>query len=145
LDDSSASDPDEPTAASNRAVVERYFQMMQQGDPGIGSLLCEDICWVAPQTSPLGRRHEGRAAVQELMGTGVALYDTSRPMQIDIEAMAAEGDRVFVEMSLRARTRAGDAYCNQYVFVFSMREGRIAEIHEYLDTLYTQRMLFDAD
>ena len=42
------------------------------------------------------------------------------------------------------RDRAGGAnYENHYVFVFTIRDGRIAEVHEHLDTLYAQRVLFD--
>jgi ketosteroid isomerase-like protein len=130
-------------AMSNRARVERYFEMVQSGDPGIGDLFCDDIVWVAPQSSPVGRRHEGKAAVLALMGTGIDLYDMSRPMQIETEAVAAEGDRVFVEMTLSATSLGGEPYENHYVFVFLFREDRIAEIHEHLDTLYTQKRLFD--
>jgi len=131
------------SAPDNRALVERYFEMMQAGDPEIGSLFCEDVSWVAPQSSPIGQRHEGKAAVLELMGLGVGLYDMSQPMRIEFDAIAAEADHVFVEMTLSATTRTGDPYRNHYVFVFRMRQGKIAEIHEYLDTLYTQRLLFD--
>jgi hypothetical protein len=133
----------ESTPAAHREIVERYFEMMQQGDPEIARLFCDDVCWVAPQSSPVARRHEGLAAVLELMQTGVGLYDMSRPMELDIEAVAAEGQHVFVELTLRATTRAGEPYANHYVFVFRFRSGRIVEIHEHLDTHYTQRMLFD--
>lgn len=133
----------EKVEAGNRSRVEQYFEMMQKGDPGLGELFCEDICWIAPQSSPVGARHEGKAAVLGLMRTGVDLYDLSQPMQVQIEAMAAEADRVFVEMTMTATTRSGAPYENRYVFVFRFRDGRIAEIHEHLDTLYTQRMLFD--
>lgn len=129
--------------SKQRALVERYFAMMQSGDPEIGSLFSDDIVWVAPQSSPVGERHEGRPAVLELMSMGVSLYDMSQPMQIEFDAIAAEGDHVFVEMTLSATTRGGEAYRNHYVFVFRLAGGLIAEIHEHLDTLYTQRKLFD--
>lgn len=132
------------SAAENpRAIVERYFERMQAGDPEIGSMFADDIVWVAPQSSPVGRRHEGRAAVERLMGQGVGLYDSSHPMQIRFDAIASEGEHVFVEWTLSARTQSGEAYRNHYVFVFRLRGELIAEIHEHLDTLYTQRMLFD--
>jgi ketosteroid isomerase-like protein len=133
----------EADPGSQRAIVERYFEMMQRGDPDIGSLFAEDVCWIAPQSSPVGRRHEGKDAVLALMGTAVELYDMSRPMEIEFAAIAAQGDHVFVEMTLRATTAGGEPYCNHYVFVFRLEQGLIAEIHEHLDTLYTQRMLFD--
>jgi ketosteroid isomerase-like protein len=128
---------------AQRTLVERYFTAVRAGDPDIGALFSEDAVWIAPQSSPVGRRHEGRAAVLELMGKGVGLYDMSHPMEMEIHAMAAEGEHVFVEMTLSARTLAGEAYRNHYVFVFRIRKGLIIEIREYLDTLYGQRMLFD--
>ncbi len=127
----------------NRALVERYFEMVANGDPDVATLFAADACWVAPQSNPLGRHHEGKAAVLELMASGVGLYDASHPMDIRREAVAASGDRVFVEMTIVARTRGGEPYRNHYVFVFRVREGQIVEVHEHLDTLYAQRRLFD--
>lgn len=120
-----------------------YFARMQSGDPSIGELFCDDIVWLAPQSSPVGRRHEGKTAVLTLMGTGTDLYDLTQPMDVHLEAAAAEGDRVFVELTLSATTQSGEAYTNHYVFVFRFRDGLISEIHEHLDTLYTQKKLFD--
>jgi len=128
---------------AHRAIVERYFASVGSGDPEIGALFSDDAVWIAPQSLPVGRRHEGKAAVLELMGKGVGLYDMSLPMEMEIDAMAAEDEHVFVEMTLRARTLAGEAYRNHYVFVFRIRGGLIVEIREHLDTLYAQKLLFD--
>ena len=136
------SSPESP-AARNREIVERYFSLMQAGAPEIEALFTQDARWLAPQSSPLGRRHEGKAAVLELMGSGVGLYDSTQPMTIEFDAIAAEGEYVFVELTLSATTGSGKPYRNHYVFVFRLRDGLIAEIHEHLDSLYTQRMLFD--
>lgn len=125
------------------ALVDRYFEMVAKGDPEIGSLFADDACWVTPQSSPMGQRHEGKAAVLALMGGGVGLYDAESPLEIERTALAASGDHVFVELTLSARTGQGEAYSNQYVFVFRFREGLIVEVHEHLDTLYAQRKLFD--
>ena len=64
-------------------------------------------------------------------------------MDIRREAIAAEGDRVFVEMTIRATSGQGAPYENHYVMVFTLRDGRIVEVHEHVDTLYAQRLLFD--
>ncbi|HEB88728.1 MAG TPA: nuclear transport factor 2 family protein [Deltaproteobacteria bacterium] len=135
--------PSDASGPSPRAIVERYFEGIRTGDPEVASLLADDVRWLAPRSSPVGRRHEGKPAVLELMSTGVGLYDTTRPLEMDFTAIVAEGERVFVELTLRATTRSGEPYANQYVFVFCVRDERIAEIHEYLDTLYAQKKLFD--
>ncbi len=129
--------------SENRALVERYFDMVAGGDPEIGTLFSQDAVWVTPQSSPMGRRHEGKSAVLALMSGGVGLYDAETPMEIRRDAIAAAGDRVFVEMTMNARTGQGEPYRNHYVFVFQIREGLIVEVHEHLDTLYAQRKLFD--
>ena len=44
---------------------------------------------------------------------------------------------------MTARTGQGAPYENRYVFVFTIREALIVEVHEHLDTLYAQKLLFD--
>lgn len=127
----------------NRRIVARYFELMRSGSPEIEGLFADEACWVAPQSSPVGRRHEGKAAVLALMASGVSLYDVSRPMELAIEAMAAAGERVFVEMTITATTRSGERYRNHYVFVFRLQDEKIVEVREHVDTLYAQRLLFD--
>jgi ketosteroid isomerase-like protein len=130
-------------AASNREIVMRYLELMRAGAPEIEALFADEVCWVTPQSSPVGRRHEGKQAVLRLMAGGIALYDRTKPMTVEVEALAAEGDRVFVELTIEATTRSGQPYCNHYVFVFRLHDEKIVEVHEHVDTLYAQRMLFD--
>ena len=132
-----------PICEKNRALVERYFDLVASGDPEIATLFSENAVWVTPQSSPMGRRHEGKDAVLALMSGGVGLYDADTPMEIQRNAVAAEGEHVFVEMTMNARTGQGESYQNHYVFVFQLRDGLIVEVHEHLDTLYAQRKLFD--
>ena len=130
-------------AARNVALVDRYFELLQKGDPGIRELFTSDACWLAPQSAPVGRRHEGLDAVMALMGSGLGLYDLDRPMQIERTAALAGDALVYVEMTIRATTKAGEPYENHYVMAFQIREDRIAEVREYVDSLYAQRLLFD--
>ena len=50
--------------------------------------------------------------------------------------MVAEGDRVTLEWTSRARTATGEPYENFCIGVFTVRDGRIAAVREYMDTLY---------
>jgi ketosteroid isomerase-like protein len=127
----------------NLALVDRYFERLQTGDPGIGELFAKDARWLAPQSAPVGRVHEGLDAVMALMASGLDLYDLSRPMQIERTACLAGDELVYVEMTIRATTKQGEPYENHYVMVFQIRGDRIAEVREYVDSLYAQRLLFD--
>ncbi|MAG34160.1 MAG: limonene-1,2-epoxide hydrolase [Deltaproteobacteria bacterium] len=130
-------------ASKNQELVERYLEGVASGDPEIAGLIAEDVRWLVPQSSPIGRLHEGKAAVLEMMAAGLGLYARDRPMEIEPEAIVAAGDQVFVEMTIKATTAQGASYKNHYVMVFRLRDRLIAEVHEHLDTLYAQRKLFD--
>ena len=123
-------------------LIDRYFAAVASGDPEIGALFAADAVWHTPASSPLPGPFVGREAVLEVMAGGVDLYE---PGSLDIRqtARAASGEHVFVAMTMTARTAAGAPYENRYVFVFRVRDARIVEVHEHLDTLYAQRVLFD--
>ncbi len=128
---------------ANKDLIRDYFAKMSSGDPSIPDLLAEDITWWVPQSSPLAGLHEGKDAVLTLMGSGVELYDASTPMEVEIEEIVAEGECVCVQTVINAKTASGEPYRNQYHFAFRVRDGRIAAVKEYVDTLYAQRLLFD--
>ena len=132
-----------PLAVRNLALVDRYFELLGKGDPTIAELFAENARWLAPQSAPVGRLHEGLAAVLALMASGLGLYDTTRPMQIERTASLAGDELVYIEMTIRATTKQGEPYENQYVMVFQIRDDRIHEVREYVDSLYAQRLLFD--
>jgi len=130
-------------AARNLALVDRYFELLGKGDSAIAGLFSKDARWLAPQSAPVGRVHEGLDAVLALMESGLGLYDTSRPMKIDRTASLAGGELVYIEMTIRATTKRGQPYENHYVMVFRITNDKIVEVREYVDSLYAQRLLFD--
>lgn len=136
---SASSDP----GRANLALVDRYFALLQAGDPGIAALFAPDARWLAPRSAPVGREHVGLDAVLALMASGLGLYDLTQPMDIERTASLAGDELVYVEMTIRATTKKGLPYENHYVMAFRIRAGRIAEVREYVDSLYAQRLLFD--
>ena len=128
---------------ANKALVRRYLRAMTSADPSLPELLTEDVSWWIPPSSPLGGLREGKAKVLELMSSGIGLYDTEVPFEIEVEAIVAEGDWVAAQLVMSARTAKGQPYRNFYHFAFRVRDGKICAVKEYVDTLYAQRMLFD--
>ena len=47
-----------------------------------------------------------------------------------------------LQWTSRARTRAGRPYENGCIGVFTIREGRIQHVREYMDTLYAHDVVF---
>jgi ketosteroid isomerase-like protein len=54
-----------------------------------------------------------------------------------------DGDRAVVEWTSRARTPHGERYANFCIGAFTVRDGKIRSVREYVDTAYAQRVLFD--
>ena len=89
---------------ANKALVRSYLRAMTSGDPALAELLDEDVTWWVPPSSPLGGLKRGKAAVLELMRSGIGLYDASVPFGVEIEQLIAEGEWVALQMVMTART-----------------------------------------
>ena len=57
--------------------------------------------------------------------------------------VAADGGRAVVEWTGRARTLRGEPYENFCIGAFTVRDGKIQTVREYMETAYAQGMLFD--
>lgn len=130
--------------SDNKAAVRRYFDAVNAGDmPTIEALLAEEACFWVPPSLPDGVEFRGKANVLKLFTQSVGLYDSDAGLSVELGSMTAEEDRVSVELTIRGRSAAsGEPYLNFYHFLFRVREGKIVEIREHLDTLYAFRTLF---
>jgi ketosteroid isomerase-like protein len=102
------------------------------------------VSWLPPSV-PDGVEFAGRHEVMRNIVESIAgLYDTRVGLHPEIQHLTAEDDRVAAELVIRGRSKAsGRDYENHYHFLFVIREGRIVEFHEHLDTLYAFRALFE--
>lgn len=128
----------------NREVVVRYFDAVNRGDmPTIEALFDDDVCFWVPPSLPDGVEFRGRAMVMKLFTESVGLYDADAGLAVTIHSLTAEDDRVAAELTIRSRAAAGGGdYENWYHFLFRIRDGRITQIREHLDSLYAFRTLF---
>jgi ketosteroid isomerase-like protein len=55
--------------------------------------------------------------------------------------MIVDGDTAVVQQRLRATAKNGNVYDNQYCWVYGCRDGKIAHMEEYADTLLAARVL----
>ena len=56
------------------------------------------------------------------------------PIKLTPDNIFGEGEFVALQGHGQARTKTGQAYNNTYCLVFRFREGKIADVTEYLDT-----------
>jgi ketosteroid isomerase-like protein len=130
--------------AENKQVIAEYFGSLGKGDyPAAIGRFADDITWWVLPASPMGGTYEGKDAVLGLFASGTGLYDASVPLAPTIEGMVAEGDKVAVELVITGRSAKGKDYRNHYHFLFTIRDGKIKAVKEYVDTLYSQKVLFE--
>jgi ketosteroid isomerase-like protein len=64
--------------------------------------------------------------------------------RIEVTRSLADGDHVAVEWTSRARTRDGAPYENHCAGVFTVRDGKIRAVREYMDTHYAHKQALNA-
>ena len=63
-------------------------------------------------------------------------------VSLEVPGLIAEDDRVVLQWTSRARTRAGRPYENDCIGVFTIRDGRIQSVRESMDTRYAGEVAF---
>jgi len=119
--------------AANKTRIEAIFAAMAEGDGRpFNAAMADDVVWRVMGSGPWARDYRGKqAVVDELQRPLFANFAT--PYRCRATRIIAEGDSVVVLAKGEVTTKAGRPYNNDYCFVFTMRDGRIAGIVEYMD------------
>jgi hypothetical protein len=131
-------------AADAASVLRRYVSALEAGDAQtVHDLFAEDATWkLAAGDLPISGKWEGRDAILGRFLPTALSYYAPGSVSLEITGMIAEGDRVVLQWTSRARTRDGRPYENDCIGVFSVRDGKITAVREYMDTLYAHDVAF---
>ncbi len=64
-----------------------------------------------------------------------------RGLKFSVERIVAEGDWVCLEMRSRGEHVSGRTYANHYTYWFELKNGKITQLREWLDTLHGNDVL----
>jgi hypothetical protein len=128
-------------------VVQRYVAAVAAGDAQTArELFAPHATWtLAGGDLPIAGTWEGRDTIIDEFLAGAQSYYAPGSIAIEVTGMVAEGDRVVVQWTSRARTRTGRPYENGCIGVFTVVDGQIQDVREYMDTLYARDVAFGAD
>jgi ketosteroid isomerase-like protein len=118
----------------NVQTVKDFFEAIGRADSEALLALCdEDIEWIVPGTGwPLAGTHRGRAGLATFLQTASESVETSFP---EPPEYVAQGDRVLVVGFARGKMKATNkAWEDHWVFAITVRNGKILNIREYVDT-----------
>jgi ketosteroid isomerase-like protein len=126
-----------------KQVVQRYLDALLAGDlDTIRDSFAEDATWTIHGDLPFAGPWHGRDRIGDdfLATVGGSLFEPGS-QSFEFPTLLADGDTVALEWRVRARTTRGEDYRNAYCGMFVVRDGRIAEVREYLDTQYAAQTL----
>jgi ketosteroid isomerase-like protein len=110
----------------------------------------ENAVWIAPQDNAtakfLGERSgmSGRARiVRFILEQFPKVF--ARDVKLDFKGVYGDGETVVVELVLSATIANGRPYKNDYCFIHVLRDGKVAEIREFMDTYNGHRMIYGND
>lgn len=118
----------------NRELVRSIMDDLARADRGpLFDAMADDVTWRWMGVSTWSRTFEGKKQVIDTLFGGVdaTLNDASSD---EVHEIFADGDHVVVEHTGRNETPDGRQYNNNYCWVFTIRDGLIREVREYMDT-----------
>ena len=117
----------------NVRVVKDFFAALGRGDmQRLLALAAEDIEWIIPGEGwPLAGTRRGHAGLADLLRTASETVETST----EPREFVAQGDRVLVVGFAKGKIKATNrTFEDHWVFAITVRDGRLANIREYVDT-----------
>ena len=128
----------------SRSVLQRYVAAVQAGERELTrEMFAEDATWtIRAGELPISGTWKGRdVIIDEFLAEAMSHYEPGT-VRLEITGIVAEGDRAVLQWTTRARTREGRPYENGCIGVFTIRDGRIQDVREYMDTLYVSDVTF---
>ena len=119
---------------NNVEIVKDFFAAMGSGDKQrLLSLSAEDIEWIIPgEDWPLAGTHRGHAGLENLLQEANETVETSYP---EPPEFVAQGDRVLVVGVATGKIKATNkTFEDHWVFDITVRNGKLTNIREYIDT-----------
>jgi ketosteroid isomerase-like protein len=126
---------------TNEQAVLDFFETLSTGDlTALAHHLHSDMSWEPMvRDIPGAGRHEGRdKVINEFLAPVRGTFRAGDP-KVHVDAMVSDGDRVMAETHATGQRADGRPYDNRYAWAFELREGKILNVREYMDSLYIAR------
>jgi ketosteroid isomerase-like protein len=122
----------------NVQIVKDAFAAIGRGDmQDLRALSAEGIEWIIPGERPLAGMHRGHAGLADLFQKASETVETSIS---EPREFVAQGDRVLAIGFATGRIKASNrTFEDHFVFAVTVRNGKVTNIREYIDTLALAR------
>ena len=122
----------------NKTITKEFFEALSNGsNKYLDFYTDESIIWTAGNNAIGGTRT--KKEVISFAQNILSAFPTG--ITFNIKGMTAEEERVAVEINGEAIHASGETYNNQYHFLLRIKDGKILELKEYMDTQLAAKIL----
>ena len=115
-------------------LVKQGYDHFKNGDiESLLNLMSDDIQWESPKVDnvPFSGKHQGKQMVREFFQQLASEQDAIEFMPMEF---IAQGDKVVCLGRDEWKTKDGHGFGGDWAHVFTVRDGKVVAVHEYLDT-----------
>ena len=109
----------------NHQLVRDFFAALSTGNLPDTLLTPDMTAWTTTSGTAPGQKYQGGVKLLQSVFEGGLAYT--------IDSLTAAGDRVAAEVRSHGKLVNGQAFHNTYVFMFRIRDGRIAAVAEHFN------------
>ena len=122
----------------NKKFVEQFLAKFGRKDiVGVLKDMSEDCTWWIGGKLDLFPLAGTKTKAQMVEILNSLVPPMKNGLEMRLRAMTAEGDRVAAEVESYGENPDGSVYNNEYHFLFIVRDGKMVQVKEYLDTQHT--------
>jgi ketosteroid isomerase-like protein len=126
---------------NSKAVIQGFFDHLAKGDLATASaLMAPDMVYTLIGSGDLSGTFHGMEEIAAKL-FGPLQERLEAPIRLTLKELIGEGNRVAALATGEAQGRFGP-YNNTYCFVFTVKDGHIATLDEYLDTVLVETALY---
>ena len=123
---------------NNKKLVEDFFSILSSGSQDYLDFYTEEsIIWTAGENAIGGSRSKS-----EVVGFAKSIFDSFPDgISFNVVNLIAENDYVAAEVEGTAVHVSGKSYNNKYHFLLKIKDNKILELKEYMDTQLAAKVL----
>ena len=119
---------------ANKQVVRRLYSAISAGDAeAFMNHMTDDVEWYFIGSHRFAGTMKGKEDIRKNLLEPLG-NELTGLIQLEIKQLIAEGDKVVAEMQGTSKSTAGKDYNNTYCIILTVKDGKIREMREYLDT-----------
>ena len=127
------------TTDSNKQLVLSFFDAMSAGRTEAAfAMVADDVTWWVPGELPVSGT-KTKDQYREVVASNQSEFPST--ITFHVQGLTAEEDRVAAEIVASGDHTNGKHYNNHYHALFTIREGRIVAVNEYMDTKHLHDLI----